>query len=172
MKHSLALSAFLAILAAGAAAQQPAFPAILNYLRVNEQFSTGGQPTTADLAKMKSSGVKAIINLRLAREFDADAEAAAAKSLGLRYIWIPVDTANPKDDQADAFLKATSATENRPAFVHCGSANRVGTFWMIRRVLVDGWTPEKAEEEARRIGMHSPNLIEFARRYIQRHKKK
>jgi hypothetical protein len=43
---------------------------------------------------------------------------------------------------------------------------------MIRRVLRDGWTIEAAEEEATKIGLkENPHLNEFARKYIERHKK-
>ena len=58
-----------------------------------------------------------------------------------------------------------------PVFIHCASANRVGAFWMIRRVLVDGWRLEKAEEEANRVGLRSPHLRSFAHSYIERHRK-
>lgn len=44
---------------------------------------------------------------------------------------------------------------------------------MIRRVLRDGWTVEKAEAEAEQIGLkNAPHLNQFARGYIERHKKK
>jgi len=42
------------------------------------------------------------------------------------------------------------------------SANRVGAFMMILRVLDQGWSEEKALEEARRIGLRSPVLEQFA----------
>jgi hypothetical protein len=42
---------------------------------------------------------------------------------------------------------------------------------MIRRVLVDRWTVDRAEEEAKQIGLRSPNLLDFARDYIHRHAK-
>jgi hypothetical protein len=43
---------------------------------------------------------------------------------------------------------------------------------MIRRVLRDGWTIEKAEEEAKKIGLeNAPHLNEFARKYIETHRK-
>ena len=45
-------------------------------------------------------------------------------------------------------------------------------FRSIRRVLVDAWKPADGEAEARKIGMHSPSLVEFARSYIARHQKK
>ncbi len=145
---------------------------IKNFLRVNEQYCTGGQPTMDELAKLKAEGIKAIINLRRPTEYNAEEEAAKAKELGLRYVNIPVSVAEPKDEQADEFLKVTADPQNRPAFIHCAAANRVGAFWMIRRVIVDGWKPEDAEAEARKIGMRSPSLIAFAHSYIQRHQKK
>jgi len=172
MKRNLGLVAGAVLLASVAVAQPQDFSSIKNFLRVNEQYCTGGQPTMDELAKLKTEGIKAIINLRRPTEYNAEEEAAKAKELGLRYVNIPVSVAEPKDEQADEFLKVTSDPQNRPAFIHCGSANRVGAFWMIRRVLVDGWKFEDAEAEARKIGMHSPSLIEFAHGYIQRHPKK
>jgi hypothetical protein len=46
-------------------------------------------------------------------------------------------------------------------------------FWMIRRVLRDGWEYDKALEEANKIGPRNrAQLIEFAKGYIEKHKKK
>lgn len=143
---------------------------ILNFLRLDNHYSTGGQPTMDDLDRMKAEGVKAVINLRRPVEFDAEGE--AAKELGLHYSLIPVDSKNPNDDEAAEFLEVLADPQNRPAFIHCASANRVGAFWMIRRALVDGWSVEDAEHEADKIGMRGPELRAFARDYIHRHAKK
>ena len=80
---------------------------IRNFVRVNEQFCTGGQPRLEHLAKLKAEGVKAIINLRRPTEHRADEEEAKAKELGLRYFNIPVVYGEPKDEQATEFLKIT-----------------------------------------------------------------
>ncbi len=167
----LALTLVAAVALAEQAPQQD-YPSILNFLRVNKQICTGGQPSLDDLAKLKREGVRAVINLRRPTEYNAEEEAAKVKELGLRYFNVAVSVAEPKDEQADEFLKITSDPQNRPAFIHCASANRVGAFWMIRRVLVDGWKIEDAEAEARKIGMHSPRLVEFAHSYIERHARK
>jgi len=54
--------------------------------------------------------------------------------------------------------------------VHCAAGIRVGAFWMIRRVIRDGWSIEKAQKEAERIGLkESPHLIEFVWSYLERH---
>jgi uncharacterized protein (TIGR01244 family) len=158
-------------LAAGGAfgAQKPEYPDIKNFLRVDEHYCTGGQPTMDDLVRMKKGGIKTILNLRRPEEFNAEQEATQAEKLGLRYFLIPVDPKQPQDEQVDEFLKVLTNPQNLPVFVHCHTANRVGAFWMIRRVLIDGWPIENAEREAERIGLRSPELRDFARDYIRRH---
>lgn len=142
-----------------------------HFVRVDGRVCTGGQPTDAQLAGLRDEGVRTVVDLREPSEQDLEAEAAAVRKLGLRFVSIPVAGADPKAEQADAFLAATADAAVFPLFVHCASGNRVGAFWMIRRVLVDGWNEEKAEEEARRIGLRSPNLLAFARDYIRAHRK-
>ena len=157
MRRSLIFAALLTLLAAAlaAAAGQPQTspapaaqesPPIRNFFRIDKDFCSGGQPRYEHLVKLKEEGVRAVINLRPPSEHRAAEEAAAAKELGLRYFTIPVVFADPKDEQVAEFLKLTDDKENRPAFVHCAGAIRVGAFWMIRRVLRDGWTVEAAEE--------------------------
>jgi uncharacterized protein (TIGR01244 family) len=165
----------LALLSLGVQAPAPPqAPAtnIRNFLRINDQFCTGGQPTVEALAKLKADGVKAIINLRPPVEHRAEEEENAAKALGLRYFNIPVVYREPKDEQVDEFLKLTDDPANRPLFIHCTAAIRVGAFWMIRRVMRDGFTFEQAEAEARTVGLReAPHLVEFAKKYIETHKK-
>ncbi|MBA3514122.1 MAG: protein tyrosine phosphatase family protein [Pyrinomonadaceae bacterium] len=144
---------------------------IRNFIRVNDQFCTGAQPRLEHLERLKADGVKAIINLRPTSEHRAAEEEAKAKELGLRYFNIPVVFGEQKAEQATEFLKITDDPKNRPAFIHCAAGIRVGAFWMIRRVLRDGWKLEAAEEEAKKIGLReSPHLNEFARKYIEKHR--
>src|SRR5574337_697327 len=103
----LLLALLLAVPVAAQQAPRQDFPGIKNFLRVNEQICAGGQPAMEDLARLKAEGVRAVINLRPPGEHNAEEEAAKAKELGLRYINIPVVSADPKDEQADQFLKVT-----------------------------------------------------------------
>jgi outer membrane protein assembly factor BamB len=146
--------------------QQP----IRNFLRVNDDFCTGGQPRLEHLEKLKADGVKSILNLRQPSEHRAAEEEAKAKELGLRYFNIPVAFGEPKEEQVEQFLKITDDKDNRPIFIHCTAAIRVGAFWMIRRVLRDGWSIKDAEVEAEKVGLReSPHWNEFARKYIETH---
>jgi uncharacterized protein (TIGR01244 family) len=172
MKKTMFAVLLLGVLAIAASGQQPA-PGIQNFLKINTDFCTGGQPTTAQLAELKSQGITTIINLRVPGEngFDAASEEAETKKLGMKYFNIPVSNQAPKDEQADEFLKLTDDAKNRPVFIHCGSANRVGGFFLIRRVLRDGQTFDAAKAEAQKIGLRSPVLEEFAKQYIEKRKK-
>jgi uncharacterized protein (TIGR01244 family) len=172
MKRKIYPLALVLLLAASAPAQKEA-PDIRNFLRVNEEFCTGGQPRLEHLAQLKEQGVRAVINLRRPSEHRAEEEEAEARRLGLRYFNIPVAFGEPRDEQADEFLKLTDDPANRPAFIHCTAAIRAGAFWLIRRVLRDGWTVERAEEEAARVGLReAPHLNEWARAYIEKRRKK
>ena len=173
MKKTMFAALLVGVLGALAFGQQAA-PGIQNFLKINTEFCTGGQPTPAHLAELKSQGINTIINLRAPGEagFDAAAEEAETKKLGMKYFNIPVSNqAGPKDEQADEFLRLTDDAKNRPVFIHCGSANRVGGFFMIRRVLRDGMTFDAAKAEAQKIGLRSAALEEFAKQYIEKRKK-
>jgi len=138
---------------------------------IDERIATGGQPLHEQIAGLKKEGFRTIINLREQSEYDEAAEAAEARRLGLRYLSIPFRTADPKEEPVDAFLAAMRDRRLWPAFVHCGTGNRVAALWMIHRVVVDGWEFGDAEHEARLLGLKSANLREFAREYICRHPK-
>jgi uncharacterized protein (TIGR01244 family) len=165
--------------AARQAASQPTAPAsaqelppIRNFLQVTPQFCTGGQPRPEHFAKLKADGVKAVLNLRTPGEHRAEEEQAAVQQAGMKYFNIPVVYTAPTDAQVDEFLRITDDPANRPMFIHCTAAIRVGTFWMIRRVIRDGMSPEAALEEARKVGLtNAPHLEEFAHNYIASHKR-
>ena len=146
---------------------------IVNFSKVDAVVACGGATETSALDGLAKDGFKSVINLRLATEANANIElnAAHAKSLGMNYIHIPFNAAQPEPKVLDEFLAAIANKANQPAYVHCGSANRVGAVWLVKRVLQDGWTIEKATEEAKLIGLRSEPLEKFALSYIATHKK-
>jgi uncharacterized protein (TIGR01244 family) len=175
---AMAIVAVPAYTAAHAAAQTPVpaatqeVPPIRNFLQVTPQFCTGGQPRPEHFAKLKADGVKAVLNLRTPGEHRAEEEQATVEKAGMKYFNIPVVYTAPTDAQADEFLRLTDDPANRPMFIHCTAAIRVGTFWMIRRVLRDGMSEDAALEEAKKVGLsNAPHLEEFARKYIASHKR-
>jgi uncharacterized protein (TIGR01244 family) len=146
---------------------------IVNFSKVDAVVACGGATDTSALEGLKADGFKTIISLRTATEQGANLEqnAARAKELGLRYVSIPFNAQQPDPKAVDAFLGEIANTSNQPVYVHCGSASRVGSFWLVKRVLQDGWTVEKATEEAKAIGLRGEPLEKFALDYIAAHKK-
>ena len=146
---------------------------IVNFSKVDAVVACGGATDTAALEGLKADGFKAIINLRTAGEQGANLEqnAARAKELGLKYISIPFSPQQPDPKAVDTFLGEIANKSNQPVFVHCGSASRVGSFWLVKRVLQDGWTVDRATTEAKAIGLTAAPLEKFALDYIASHQK-
>lgn len=156
---------------APAAAAPQELPPIQKFLQVSPDFCTGGQPRLEHFAKLKTDGVKSVLNLRTPGEHRAADEQAAVEKAGLKYFNIPVVYRAPTNEQAGEFLRLTDDPANRPMFIHCTAAIRVGAFWMIRRALRDGLSPDAALEDAQKVGLaNAPHLEEFARNYIASHK--
>src|SRR5688500_13038233 len=166
-----ALAALLAIPVA-AQVQKKELAGVRNYSRVDATVGCGGAVDPAAMAGLKKEGFVSVVNLREATEPGADVDAgrAAAQAAGLKYIHLPFNVAKPDSKTVDSFLAAVADKSNQPVFIHCGSANRVGGMWMIKRVLQDQWPIEKARAEGEAIGLNSPALITFATEYINTHR--
>lgn len=140
-------------------------------LCLDEDFTTGAQPTGEAYAKAATAGFRSVVSLRESDEgVDLARERAQAEKHKLRYFNIPVNSSAPRAEQADAFLRIARDKTNHPMLVNCASANRVGAFMMIFRVVEQGWSEEKAMAEAIRIGLRGEELKKFARDYIGSHK--
>jgi uncharacterized protein (TIGR01244 family) len=154
----------------GAAAKP--LPPIREFLQVTPEFCTGGQPRLEHLAQLKKDGVKAVLNLRQPGEHRAAEEQAMAEKVGLKYFNIPVNYQQPDPAQVEEFLRLTDDPANRPMFIHCTAAIRVGAFWAIRRALRDNYSLDAALDDGRKVGMvNAPHLEEFVRTYVASHAK-
>jgi len=163
----LSLLLATALLQSSAQADMPAIP---KFLQVSPEFCTGAQPRLEAFTKLKADGVKAVLNLRQPSEHRAADEQAAVEAAGMKYFNIPVVYANPTDAEADQFLKITDDVANRPMFIHCTAAIRVGAFWAIRRAVRDGVPVDAALEEGRKVGLvNAPHLEDFVRKYVASH---
>jgi uncharacterized protein (TIGR01244 family) len=172
MKHTfLALVAVLGI-AASASAQtvtKETREGIKNFSRLETTVACAGAITADAMPEIKKMGFVSVINLREAQEAGADVEKhrAAAEAAGLRYYHVPFNGAKPDPKAADAFVKIISSKEAAPAFIHCASANRASAMWMIKRIVVDKWEVERAEQEAAAMGLTNAALKQWAIEYAR-----
>jgi uncharacterized protein (TIGR01244 family) len=147
---------------------------IRNFSRVSTTIACGGATSPDAMAAIKDMGYVSVINLRLPDENGAtnDAGRAAAEAVGMKYIHLPfTPTAPDREATVERFIEEVGKDENLPAYVHCGSANRVGGLWMIKRVLVDGWDQPAALTEAEAIGLSSQPVRDFVTEYLATHQR-
>lgn len=171
MRHLTAIL-IVALVAPIAAQQKQERAGITNFTRVDAVIACGGATETSALPALKQDGFTSVINLRTPEEKGANIEEnkAEAQKVGLKYFSLPFQTNAPDPTLVDRFLATVSDKSNQPVYIHCGSANRVAAVWMIKRVLQDKWTDEKALTEAKAIGLTSAPLEKFALDYIASHR--
>lgn len=124
-------------------AQALSLPGCKNLYRVSETLYRGAQPTAEGFKKLKKLGIKTVLNLR-----DLHSDQDKLEGAQLKYITIPMETWDPEMEQVRWFLQAAANPENQPVFVHCQhGADRTGTMTAAYRIVIEGWTKERAIQE-------------------------
>ncbi len=142
-------------------AQQLDRQGLPNFHRVADNLYRGAQPDPVAFGKLKTLGVRTVINLRSEHE-----NRVACETDGLCYVHIPQRGWAIGDSDALAFLKVATDPANGPMFVHCRhGADRTGTMVAVYRVVVEGWSKADAIDEMIRGGfgyhMVFRNLISY-----------
>ncbi|MDJ0612940.1 MAG: protein tyrosine phosphatase family protein [Rhizobiaceae bacterium] len=108
----------------------PELTDILNWRRLSENITLSGQPTEIQLAQIRDFGVTCIINLGPHHNKGAlEDEAGSVSSLGMDYIYIPVEFEEPTDQNFAEFCDALEAHPNTKIHVHCIYNARVSAFF-------------------------------------------
>ncbi len=148
-------------------------PDVPRFLCLDNDFASGAQPKDEAYAKAATSGFRSVLSLRTGNEgVDLTRERSLVEATKMRYFNIPVVSSAPRAEQAEEFIRLVNEKSNHPMLITCSSANRVGAFMMIYRVLEQGWAEDKAFAEAIKIGTSSTSLQKFAHDYIASHQGK
>jgi uncharacterized protein (TIGR01244 family) len=172
--YAFALGAAMCLAATALAAQdvtKEEVAGVRNFARLKTTVACAGATGVEALPAIKQMGFVSVINLRLATEPGAEVEKeeAAARAAGLQYYHVPF-AGKPDPAAAEAFLKAITTTGAEPAFIHCGGGNRAATMWLIKRIAIDKWDPEKAVKEAEALGQTNQDLRKWAVEFAQARK--
>ena len=116
------------------------------FAKFGDDVFIGGQPTERALRELKAQGVTTVVNLRSPQEmarvpFD---EAALVKSLGMKYVYLPM-RGTPELPYAPSAVKALAEAMNQAdgkVLLHCTIAWRASHLWAAyliqeRQVPVD-----------------------------------
>ena len=164
MDRYLLLAMLLLLMPSFAAeVEELSLPGTKNVYRVTDELYRGGQPDKEGFDAMEKMGVRSVLNLR---EYHRDNK--PAHHTQLRLIHYPLAAGKVQLLQLLACVRAIEAAP-KPVYVHCWhGSDRTGIVVAAYRILVLGWTPERAEAELRdeRFGFHKkwyPNLLHLLR---------
>jgi uncharacterized protein (TIGR01244 family) len=141
-------------------------PGIVNGLCPLPGLVTGGQPDPDDLVALAQAGIRTILDTREPGERRGYDEAAAVARAGMKYVNVPVGSTI--DDTLFDRVRDVLRREERPILVHCATGNRVGLALIPYLILDEGKSDEEAVALAVQMGMRSPQLAQFALRYVAR----
>src|SRR5512140_2381211 len=120
---------------------------IYNYRRVNDQISTGGQPTEEQLRAAAAEGCTTIINLAPSDNSRAlPDEAGLVQALGMTYHHIPVEWDNPQASDFAAFEDIMQQLPATKTLIHCAANFRVTAFYSLYALRHLHWSEAQAAE--------------------------
>jgi protein tyrosine phosphatase (PTP) superfamily phosphohydrolase (DUF442 family) len=141
-------------------------------LCIDDKPSVGGQPSGGAYAKAAANGYRSVLTLRSKQDgVDVVRERLMVEHNKMRYFNIPPTGKLPRPEQVDEFLGLVRDKANHPMLVNCAFAERVAPFMMMLRISEQGWSQEKAVEEASRSGLKGDQLKKFANDYLAHRKR-
>lgn len=111
---------------------------IYNYRPLGPRLAASGQPDEDELAAIAAAGYELVLNIALHDDpaYSLPDEAGTVRSLGMRYVHIPVLFGAPTLDDLRRFFDAMDANRDCRTWVHCAANKRVsvflGLYWHLR----------------------------------------
>lgn len=144
-----------------------AIAGVANATQVTPTLVTGGQPTAQQLAALKAAGAAVVLDARDPMEPRPFDEPATVRALGMEYVNIPVVPGRLDDALLERILDVVRKNADRPMFFHCGSGNRVGGPLLAYLMIDRGMDEDPATELAMKIGLRSPEMLEWGTKYAR-----
>jgi len=142
-------------------------------LCIDDKPTAGGKPSSSAYAKAAGNDFRSVLTLRSAKDgVDVNRERFMVEQNKMRYFNIAVTDNLPSRKQVDEFLIVVRDKANHPMLLNCAFAERVAPLMMIFRIVEQGWSEERAVEEASQSGIKKDPLKKFARDYLAPSKKK
>ncbi len=131
---------------------------IFNFIRIDDNTITAGQPTEEQLRAVSSEGFQTVINLAtIDPRYSLDDEEKSCASLGLTYFHIPVVWEDPRIEDFKEFKRVMAALEGQKVLIHCAANYRVTAFYAAYAKQFLGWSEERAANLRARIWESNPD---------------
>ena len=120
---------------------------IFNYIKVNEEIVTSGQPTADQLRSLAAEGFTTVINLATINPpHSLENEAGLVQALGMDYYHIPVEWDNPQESDYVAFERIMTTLPPSKTLIHCAANFRVTAFYALYAQAHLSWSATQADE--------------------------
>jgi protein tyrosine phosphatase (PTP) superfamily phosphohydrolase (DUF442 family) len=121
---------------------------IPNFLQINDNLATAGQPSREQFADIKEAGYELVINIGLLESPGAlPDERKVVTEQGMTYVQIPVVFEAPQIEEAARFCDLMLFNPDKKIFVHCVANKRAACFVYLYRVLVKGDDEAQAKQD-------------------------
>jgi protein tyrosine phosphatase (PTP) superfamily phosphohydrolase (DUF442 family) len=128
---------------------------------------TGGQPTAAHVAALRTAGCEVIVDNRDPMEPRPFDEPATVRAAGMEYVNVPITHGAVTVDTMQQMHEAVKKLAGKKALLHCSSGNRTAAALIPYLMLDQRMQEEAAVELAMRIGLRSAELMETALEYVR-----
>jgi protein tyrosine phosphatase (PTP) superfamily phosphohydrolase (DUF442 family) len=119
---------------------------IFNYVQVNKNIATSGQPLADEFTFIGESGHQAVINIAMHNSDDAVAnEGSIVTALGMSYFHIPVPFESPSVKHLRLFIRVMECLKGEKVWVHCAANYRVSAFMYQYQKQLYGLSSEEAK---------------------------
>jgi protein tyrosine phosphatase (PTP) superfamily phosphohydrolase (DUF442 family) len=119
---------------------------IVNYIAVDNEIGTAGQPTRAQFKAVRDAGYEVVVNLLPSVQDNAlKGEDELIHDLGMAYRYIPVAWTDPKPADFAAFCDVMESVKGKRVFIHCAMNMRVTAFFSTYAMKRLGWTLDQAD---------------------------
>lgn len=144
---------------------------IFNFVEIDEQIATGGQPTKEQFEAARDEGYDAVINLAPgdAKNSALPSEKELLESLGIEYFHIPMAWSEPKLEHFTSFCAAMEKLAGKKVLVHCAANYRVTAVVSSYAIKHMGWSTEQADGLVEKIWASNPEfeMDEIWQSYIE-----
>lgn len=145
---------------------------IINYIQVNENLATSGQPTKEQFEQISKDGYEIVINLAVAHsDGKIEKEDDIVSSLGMIYIHIPVEFLEPTTKNLKDFIEILSSVSHRKVWLHCILNYRASAFMYVYHKYIlktpfdnidmrvfEEWSPDESWQKIMKTPLEELNL--------------
>jgi len=142
--------------------------------KINDDITTGPQPSEHELERLKKLGFKSVVNFRTEGEKEQPlsprAEGEKVRALGMKYLHLPIPMGGIRPEYADEFREQVASLP-KPLFTHCMGGRRASVLSMIHAALDEGLSGDEAIKRANDKGLDidKPELVKFVKEYVDEH---